>query len=779
MPSTDLLTLATRTYRTALLVALAAIPVPLVADHWVKGSGGAALQAPWLHQALALTAVGLSGFIAFVTFRCYQATREPFLRMLTVAFTGFAVIYLPYCLLARYSVAGFDGFLIFGPIARMVAAGFCAAALLVWRRPPDRLTGRAALRLWLPSAVIIVACLGLAALLAAANEFKSARFPAEWTAIGLVATGAAAMVVQRIAAPPMWLYLAGMALFGQSSATYLLSQPWTYLWWMAHAIYAGGFFLISYAVVRAFHTTKSFRTVLTDEEMVARLAASAAETEAERRNVDRLRRLAEASPVGVLVVAGTGTILFYNGRTAEMLPDLVRGRRISEPLAGLIGHSERGSDVEVSFAGSGVEALASWAPTTFENEPAVILWLYDLSHQKQIERALRQSLAERDELEHGLRLAAEAAERANAAKSRFLAAASHDIRQPLVPIKLFAELLEGEVKEPDALGILHKMRASLQSLDDLISRLLDFSRIDAGAIQVTAETVSLEPMLARFGHEMGPVARAKGLDLRVLPCSLWVRTDRVLVQQVLRNLIENAIRYTDRGKVLVGCRRHGTHVRLLVGDTGIGIAADEQQAIFGEFYQVGNKHRNRRDGLGLGLATVDRLCRKLGHPISVASIPGRGSLFGIDIPLVARPARDREPDRPQAKDLGHVRVLLIEDDVDARDAVATIMERWGWTVVGAGGRKEAMAALDGHGVPDIIVTDLRLEPEFSGVDAIRMICDIARRDVPAVIITGDNAHDDLTAAMGGWPVRTKPFSARQLHAAMAEAMARGGRTAAE
>jgi len=228
--------------------------------------------------------------------------------------------------------------------------------------------------------------------------------------------------------------------------------------------------------------------------------------------------------------------------------------------------------------------------------------------------------------------AAETAVRANAAKSRFMAAASHDLRQPLVPIKLFAELLETEIGRTPQGSLVRKLRGAVQSLDDLLNKMMEFSRLEAGVVHVRAERVRLGEVLKRFHQEFGPVAEAKGLKLHWVDCRTVVRTDRVLLELILRNLVENAIRYTKTGGVLIGCRHRRDHIRLCVYDTGIGIAADQQKDVFTEFFQGNPVGADRRVGLGLGLATVERLSRLMDVPIDMASIPGKGSCFAVTLP---------------------------------------------------------------------------------------------------------------------------------------------------
>ena len=552
---------------------------------------------------------------------------------------------------------------------------------------------------------------------------------------------------------------------------FILAKPWTHLWWLAHAIFAAGFFLLSYGVVRACQSTGSFITVFSEAEMVAQLAASAAETAAAQRNADNLRRLFAVSPVAVVVADAENSIIFRNQRAEDMgavtaaLPPM---------LVEVINSRPGGKGVELELA-SGLWVLASWASITYEDRPVLVVWLTDFTEQKQAEDSLHRVLAEQDGLMLEAQMAANAAEASTKAKSRFLAAASHDIRQPLVPVKLFAELLAEEVHEPGARELVEKMQGALQSLDDLVSRLLDFSRVEAGAVQPRMEAVSLARILGRFEREYADVARAKGVELRVVKTSASVHTDRVLLKDIIRNLLENAIRYTDSGKVLMGCRRHGHTVSLWVCDSGIGISPEKLPFIFDEFYQVANQNRDRSHGLGLGLATVDRLCRLLGHDLKVESQIGSGSIFSVDLPLCNDgeevPALDGVP--LLFAESTSLRVLLVEDDASVREAMLILMVRWGWEVVTAGSCVEALDAINECGTPDVMITDLRLEPEISGLGVIAQVNAACNAVIPAIIVTGDSSHHQLERAQSGqWPVLIKPFSVSSLRDAVVEVVGR-------
>ena len=366
--------------------------------------------------------------------------------------------------------------------------------------------------------------------------------------------------------------------------------------------------------------------------------------------------------------------------------------------------------------------------------------------------------------------AAQAARRANAAKTRFMAAASHDLRQPLVPIKLFAELLEAETQGTPQGKLVRKLRTAVQSLDDLLNKMMEFSRLEAGAVHTRFERVRLGEILNRFHTEFGPVAAAKNLELRWVESSAVVMTDRILLEQVLRNLVQNALRYTDRGKILIGCRPCGNTVQLCVFDTGIGIPDDQQANIFTEFYQANTRHSDRQVGLGLGLATVERLSKVLKVDIAVRSVLGKGSCFTVTLSRTTERRAQIRPAAPQAlPDPGPLRVLVLDDEAGVREGLVAALLRRNWEPLVASTMAEALETIESEGPPDAFITDLRLGPQECGLDAIAAVNRMVGRNVPSIIVTGDASHHRLAEAMASaWPILVKPFSMDELYTAVAE-----------
>ena len=356
---------------------------------------------------------------------------------------------------------------------------------------------------------------------------------------------------------------------------------------------------------------------------------------------------------------------------------------------------------------------------------------------------LRREIFERREAEAALHIAKAEAEQANLSKTRFLLAASHDLHQPLNAARLFLGALADEVSGERPRELVERIEAALESVDDLLSALLDISRLDAGVWPVQRESFPLAPLLARLAREYRPQAQALGLVMQVVPSSRVVHTDRRLLERVMRNLISNAIRYTGSGRILVGCRRRGAEVSLEVADTGIGIPEEKRRMIFEEFRQLGNNPRRDDKGVGLGLAIVDRIVRLLGLSIAVQSWPGRGSRFAVRVPL-ALPGADCPEGPPAAPlladSLGGRVVVVVENDEAAQAALAPLLQGWGCTLAIAASAVEVMARLDALGrTPDLIVVDYRLEGGCPGTAVIDMLHQRYGSEVPALVISSDRS----------------------------------------
>jgi signal transduction histidine kinase len=357
------------------------------------------------------------------------------------------------------------------------------------------------------------------------------------------------------------------------------------------------------------------------------------------------------------------------------------------------------------------------------------------------------------------------AEQANVAKSRFLAAASHDLRQPLHALGLFVAALNEPSARDERGGLVLSINRSLHALEGLFNALLDISKLDAGVVKPEVRDVLLTPLLDRLSMEYEPQAHAKGLRWGYNKTHAAVRTDIALLETVLRNLIGNAIRYTRQGEIRLTCAIRDGHARVEIADTGIGIPPERQQEVFREFVQLHNPERDRAKGLGLGLAIVDRLTKLLAHPLELRSGP-EGSVFVLELPVgdmhLAEATVEAATDTSRYE-TAPLRVLVIEDEVDARQALVTLLEQWGHEVVAVTSQDEA-AAVPGP-APDTIIADYRLREESTGSEAIRRVQEVRGVAIPALIITGDTAPERLRQAQqSGFALLHKPVSPGKLRA---------------
>lgn len=375
--------------------------------------------------------------------------------------------------------------------------------------------------------------------------------------------------------------------------------------------------------------------------------------------------------------------------------------------------------------------VISFTDVTAEREAAQALF----EMNEQLERRVRERTQE-------LGVALHEAERANASKSRFVAAASHDLLQPLSAAKLFVSSLSDKVPDDEAQAVIAKTETALQGVQQIIEALLDISKLDAGKAVFNQQVMRLSDILSPLRNELAPAAAAKGIDLRILPSSLWVHSDPAYLRRIVQNLLSNAIRYTETGRVLLGVRRSGGSARIEVWDTGIGIEEADQSRIFHEFSRL---RPNPSDtGLGLGLAIVDRACKALGHELTVWSKPGTGSCFSLNVPLEARglPLVDsHDPlDGCSLHSLNGLLLLLVENDAALGAALAMVVEDFGGEVIHAHCADEALNLLEEiQLVPDAFLLDYQLGSGMTGTD---LYVELHRRygDICAAVISADRTR---------------------------------------
>ena len=448
---------------------------------------------------------------------------------------------------------------------------------------------------------------------------------------------------------------------------------------------------------------------------------------------------------GAVVVDGPHFPTFLAFALPTLLPVILRcfaegtAASIASGAAGLVGL------VQSSYAALSSSRITSAAlRARFEN----LELLDELGKQK--------------ELAEGARLLAEAA---NRGKSRFLAAASHDLRQPMHALRLFASAAKGSASDAERRQILERIDASVSSLSALFDALLDISRLDAGALEPRVSTLDLSPFLTDLLAEHQAAAQERGLSLRLRCVPARVRTDPVLLGRVLRNLLTNALTYTERGGVLLACRKRGERVRIEVWDTGVGIAQPQQAQVFEEFFQLHNSERDRRKGVGLGLSIVARISALLGYRLELASRPGKGSRFSVEMAChdAPRSERDAAPTLDDTPLIG-VTVLVLDDEQEILAATVLRLKQYGCHALAAASLAEAERLLQLHGgAPDLIVSDYRLRDGDTGLEAARTLRAQHGRELPVLIVSADSSAQ---VSEPGMLLLQKPVEPEQLKRAL-------------
>jgi PAS domain S-box-containing protein len=372
------------------------------------------------------------------------------------------------------------------------------------------------------------------------------------------------------------------------------------------------------------------------------------------------------------------------------------------------------------------------------------------------------------ETEDALRRAHREAVDAVRAKSQFLAAASHDLRQPLHAMALFITALARRVKDPEGVEIVDSLRVAVDSMRAMFQALVDISKLDAGVTTPSPKEFPIADVLDKMRADFEAPAEGKGIRLAVVDCTATVRTDAALLESMLRNLVHNAVKFTARGKVLLGCRRRGGALRIDVIDTAGGIAPDQIENIFDEFRRLQPGRKTGTEGLGLGLAIVRRLSHLLDLPVRVRSEVGRGTRFSIEIPVVgaARAAAEaaETPPEADAADLAGARILAVDDDEMVRGAVARILSDWGCTVETAGSPAEALSRIDLDGFrPDLLLIDYNLGAPMDGLALVTTIGQHLPKRPPAILVTGATDADAiLRFESSGHAWLSKPVDSAQL-----------------
>ncbi len=491
-----------------------------------------------------------------------------------------------------------------------------------------------------------------------------------------------------------------------------------------------------------------------------------------------VRSVLDSAPDAMIIIDAQGTVIFAN-RQVTALFGHNRAAIVGQPVEVLLPERFRhrhsahrsgySSNVRIRPMGMGLELFGmrgdgsefpveiSLSPIQENGETLVAAAIRDVSERKRAEAALREARLE--------------AEHANLAKSRFLATASHDLRQPLQTLGLLSGALRRTARDAESQDILQQQDDAIDAMSRLLNALLDISKLESGAIKLELTDFPVDALFDELRRDFANLAATKKLRLAFDYSGLRVHSDPALLGQLLRNLVSNAIKYTPSGAVEVRCVPRGDHLRIEVVDSGVGIAPDQLSLIFEEFYQVGVSPNSTREGYGLGLSIVRRIVKLLGIDIDVTSEPGRGSVFSVDVPVAksadgfraapTAPAPDPNPRTVNA------RILLVEDDARVRAAMRTFLKAEGFEVVAAATSEEAMLELQGDSRFDLLITDYHLESGNTGTQVIAAARGATHPELAAILITGDTSaavrEIEVDAALR---IASKPINSTELRALM-------------
>jgi PAS domain S-box-containing protein len=516
------------------------------------------------------------------------------------------------------------------------------------------------------------------------------------------------------------------------------------------------------------------------------------------------RSVLDAAPDAMIIVDEAGRVCFANRQVSslfgythdqviglgieQLMPERFRGRHVAhrEEYAHALRSRAMGEGLALfgrRVDGSEFPVEISLSPIRTPQQLLIAAAIRDVSDRKRAEKELRVARegSERareaaDRLRAIADEARESADRANQAKSRFLATASHDLRQPLQTLALLNGILRRVVGEPSALEALAQQEQAIGAMTRLLSALLDISKLESGAIKPELADFTIGTLFEGLRREFASIAASKSLELQVRSGEESLYSDPALVEQIMKNLVSNAIKYTPAGgRVVISSRREDDSVRLDVRDTGIGIAADQLAYIYDEFYQVGVPTGSSREGYGLGLSIVQGLVKLLNLHLEVTSEVGKGSVFSLIVPLgqsLRATARPAAAAAARASPAGRPRVLLVEDDAGVRDATRMLLSVEGYRVSAVASLQEALRSAREQGAPDLLITDYHLSGGELGTHVIAALREDVSAEVRAVLVTGDTST--VIKHMPNDPrlrIASKPIDAEQLLSVLKELLA--------
>lgn len=459
----------------------------------------------------------------------------------------------------------------------------------------------------------------------------------------------------------------------------------------------------------------------------------------------------------------------------DLNADLIEWSRSSDRMKPFRADYRRHDDMVVEVRRNAMPDggfLSTYTDVTDQRRAAKVLE----EAKETLERRVAERIAELTELNEQLELAKAAAERANMSKTKFLAAASHDLLQPLNAAQLFVSALQDFEVPKAPRRLIERVGTALESVDALLTALFDISKLDTGVTQPEWRDFSVNGLLQALADEFAVLAERKGLVLRVVPCRAVIKSDMLLLRRILQNFVSNAIRYTGRGNVLLGCRRKEHSLLIEAWDTGPGIPKENMEVIFEEFQRFHHPETGGESGLGLGLAIAQRSAKILGHSIHVSSIVGKGSKFSVEVPygrITSSEPPGLVPASPSILGLGQATVVYIENDQNSLEGMTALLERWSCRVVPTRTTSEAKEMISKRQInPDLIIADYHLDDGQLGLDAITEICEHCRLPIPGIVVTADHTVDVQEATKSaGYELLQKPIKPAELRSLMSHLMA--------
>ena len=515
------------------------------------------------------------------------------------------------------------------------------------------------------------------------------------------------------------------------------------------------------------------------------IASTVRDISADNTSESYFRNLLESAPDAMIIIDHYGKIAIVNGQAEEMfgysreemmgqeiellLPEALHDRHLSH-------RARYAHDPKLRPMGIGMELHArrkdgSVFPVDISLSPVT-------SASGSFVSSVIRNVTNRKKMERDLITARQEAERANKANSAFLAAASHDLRQPVQALSLLTGALRRTAKDELVLEMVESQQHSLDAMTNLLNSLLDISRLDAGKVEPEIEDFPIQRLIDRLSGEFSRQAIQKELEFSACDCETIVRSDPNLLGEIMQNLVSNAIQYTDKGNVTLTCTEDGAQLEVGITDTGVGIEPDQIDEIFQEFYQIKTPGQDK-EGFGLGLAIVKRMADLLDHEIAVQSNPSKGSTFSVSMPIVGRPPSAKEEDETSLADEAEAPasglVILIEDDVRVANAWGLLLEAEGFHVATAASAKEARAVVEHlDAPPELIISDFHLLDGSTGVEAVADIRRRFDRIIPAFIVSGDTSKMVQEArSTENCAIMNKPVNTDHLLLVAREAIATG------